>query len=153
MKFSGVISIYKSDVHAKVRRSRSQQSKQTLPQLGCFQTVSPVWIRRWLWNDAHSLKSIEEVPYCFSRSSVRFQGHTHKKMPILTRIRRFRIIDKIRRFGVQIDMAASVWPPLIAFIWSLPLVGLWESHTYSRERTSEWGFNEATLLPSVRTGA
>ena len=23
--------------------------------------------------------SIEEVPYCFSRSSVKFQGHTDKK--------------------------------------------------------------------------
>ena len=34
--------------------------------------------------------SIEEVPYCFSRSSITFQGHTgQKKSPILTRIERF----------------------------------------------------------------
>ena len=31
-----------------------------------------------------------EVPYCFSRSSVKFQGHTAKKSLILTQIGRFR---------------------------------------------------------------
>ena len=25
-------------------------------QIGCFQTVTPVWIHQWLWNDAQSLK-------------------------------------------------------------------------------------------------
>ena len=27
-----------------------------------------------------ALSSIEEVPYCFSRSSVKFQGHTGQKI-------------------------------------------------------------------------
>ena len=34
--------------------------------------------------------SIEEVPYCFSRSSIKFQVHTGQKLPILTRIDCFR---------------------------------------------------------------
>ena len=46
VKLSGVITIDKSDTHAKVkvRDLRSQRSKQILPQFGCFQTVTPVWI-------------------------------------------------------------------------------------------------------------
>ena len=27
-----------------------------LTQIVCFQTVTPVWIQQWLWNDAQSLK-------------------------------------------------------------------------------------------------
>ena len=34
--------------------------------------------------------SIEDVPYYFSRSSAKFQDHTGQKIPILTRIERFR---------------------------------------------------------------
>ena len=34
--------------------------------------------------------SIEEVPYCFSRLSLKFQGHTgHKNWRIFTQIERF----------------------------------------------------------------
>ena len=38
--------------------------------------------------------SIEEMPHCFSKSSVKFQWHTKqkKKSPILTRIWRFRTV-------------------------------------------------------------
>ena len=39
--------------------------------------------------------SIEEVPYCFSRSSVKFQGHTGQKSPIFTRIERFRTVTLV----------------------------------------------------------
>ena len=56
-----------------------------LTQIERFRTVTLVWIHRWLWNDAQSLKkyrggALGEVPYCFSRSSVKFQGHTAKKI-------------------------------------------------------------------------
>ena len=42
-----------------------------------FWTVTPVWIHWWLQNDAQAWtwSRIEEVPYCFSRSSIKFQGH------------------------------------------------------------------------------
>ena len=41
------------------------------------------------WSD------IEKVSYCFSRSSVKFQGHRDKKLPILTRIERFRTVTPV----------------------------------------------------------
>ena len=39
--------------------------------------------------------SIEEVPYCISRSFVKFQGHTGQKSPIFTRIERFRTVTLV----------------------------------------------------------
>ena len=39
--------------------------------------------------------SIEEVPYCISMSSVKFQGHTGQKMLILTWIERFRTVTPV----------------------------------------------------------
>ena len=38
---------------------------------------------------------IEDVPYCFPRSSVKFEGHTAQKTLILTQIGRFRTISPI----------------------------------------------------------
>ena len=64
-------------------------------QFNRFQTVTPVWIHIWWWNDAQSL-SIEEVPYCFSRSSVKLQGHTVQKIcQFFTQIERFRIVTPV----------------------------------------------------------
>ena len=77
-----------------------------LTQIGRFRTLTSVWIHWWLWNDAHSLKQhrcfmffkvirkisrshrtktltqfeIKEVPYCFSKSLVKFRGHTVQKI-------------------------------------------------------------------------
>ena len=135
MKFSGVITNDKSDVHARGQGQRSKvKVTEVTNQLNHFQTVTRVWIHIWWWNDTYSLmllrrgallffkvirqisrshdtknhriwprlgvsrlwlhfeltnsykmlhkawSSIEEVPYCFSRSSVKFQGHTGKKI-------------------------------------------------------------------------
>ena len=126
MKFSEVITMVISNVHAK---GQGQRSKVKVPevntQLSRFRTLTPVWIHIWQWNHAHSWKqhrrgallffkvirqisrshgsknrriwprlgvsglqlqfeytngyemmhkawsSIEEVPYCFSRSYVK----------------------------------------------------------------------------------
>ena len=80
MKSSGVVTNDKSDVHAK---GQGQRSKVKVPevntQLNRFRTVTPVWIHyddemmhiAWWY--------LREVPYCFSRSSVKFQGHTALK--------------------------------------------------------------------------
>ena len=38
------------------KRSRSKvKVTKVNTQLSCFRTVTPVWIHRWWWNDAHSL--------------------------------------------------------------------------------------------------
>ena len=53
-----------------------------LPPAPHFQTVTPVWIHWWLWNEMmhKDWSSLEEVPYCFLRSSVKFWGHTEQKI-------------------------------------------------------------------------
>ena len=55
-----------------------------LTQIGRFRTVIPVWIHQYSNKMMHKAwSSMEEVPYCFSRSSVKLQGHTAlKKRPI-----------------------------------------------------------------------
>ena len=45
--------------------SRSQRLKQILPQFRHFRTVTPVWIHRWLQNDAHSLKLLRRGALMF----------------------------------------------------------------------------------------
>ena len=77
MKFSGVIINDKSNIHAKDQGQRSKvKVTEVNTQLNHFWTVTPVWIHIWWWNDAYSLM---RLPYCFSRSSVKFQGHTALK--------------------------------------------------------------------------
>ena len=39
--------------------------------------------------------SIEEVPYCFSRSSVKFQGHMEQKNIDFDQIGRFRTVTPV----------------------------------------------------------
>ena len=56
MKFSGVITSEKSDVHAKGQGQRSKvKVTEVTTQLNRFRTVTPVWIHMWWWNDAYSL--------------------------------------------------------------------------------------------------
>ena len=56
MKFSGVITSDKSDVHAKGQGQRSKvKVTEVTTQLIRFRTVTPVWIHIWWWNDAYSL--------------------------------------------------------------------------------------------------
>ena len=81
MKFSGVITKDRSDVRAKGQGQRSKvKVTEVTTQLNRFRTVTPVWIHN---DDGMLLKTwcyLEELPYCFSRSSVKFQGHTGRKI-------------------------------------------------------------------------
>ena len=57
MKFSGVITMVKSDVHAKGQGQRSKvKVTKVNVQLSRFRTLTPVWIHIWQWNHAHSWK-------------------------------------------------------------------------------------------------
>ena len=108
IKFSGIITNDGSGVYAigLIQRSKVMVT-DVKSQLNRFRTLTPVWIHIWWFNDVQSLvllrrgalllskvirqiskawSDIEEVRYCFSRSSVKFQGHTGQKSPILTRI-------------------------------------------------------------------
>ena len=56
MKFSGVITNDRSDVHAKGQCQGSKvKVTEVNTQLSRFRTVTPVWIHIWWWNDAYSL--------------------------------------------------------------------------------------------------
>ena len=57
MKFSGVITMVRSDVHAKGQGQRSKvKVTEVNTQLSRFRTLTPVWIDIWQWNHAHSWK-------------------------------------------------------------------------------------------------
>ena len=80
MKFSGVITNDRSDVHAKVKvRGQSSRSQRSQPNLA----VSGPELQFEFTNDDEMMHKAwccsGEVPYCFSRSSVTFQSHTAKK--------------------------------------------------------------------------
>ena len=80
MKFSWVITNDRSDVHAKGQGQRSKvKVTEVNIQLNRFRTVTLVWIHIWWWNDAYSLMMLRRGAFCFSWSSVKFQGHTALK--------------------------------------------------------------------------
>ena len=57
MKFTGVITMVKSDVHAKGQGQRSKvKVTEVNTQLSRFRTLTPVWIHIWQWNHPHSWK-------------------------------------------------------------------------------------------------
>ena len=72
-----------TDVHAKDQDQRSRvKVTEVNTQFSRFRTVTHVWIHIWWRNDTQSLmrRTVGEVPYCFSRSSVKFQGNTGQKI-------------------------------------------------------------------------
>ena len=57
IKFLGVITMVKSNVHAKDQGQRSKvKVTEVNTQLSRFRTLTPVWIHIWQWNHAHSWK-------------------------------------------------------------------------------------------------
>ena len=66
MKFSGVITNDKSDVHAKGQGQRSKvKVTEVNTQLNRFRTVTQVWIHIWWWNDAYSLMMLRRGALLF----------------------------------------------------------------------------------------
>ena len=67
-KFSGVFANGRSDVHAKGQGHKSKvKVTKVITQLSRFRTVTPVWIHRWLWNDAWSLMHRRRGAVLFSK--------------------------------------------------------------------------------------
>ena len=66
MKFSGVITSDKSDVHAKGQGQRSKvKVTEVTTQLNRFRTVTPVWIHIWWWNGTYSFMSLRRGALLF----------------------------------------------------------------------------------------
>ena len=88
MKFSGVITNDKSDVHAKGQGQRSKvKVTEVTTQLNRFQTVTPVWIHIWWWNDAYSLMILRRGALLFLKV-IRWISRSYgsKKRPIWPRL-------------------------------------------------------------------
>ena len=66
MKFLGVITNDKSDVHAKGQGQRSKvKVTEVNTQLNSFRTVTPVWIHIWWWNYTYSLMMLRRGALLF----------------------------------------------------------------------------------------
>ena len=82
MKFSGVITIDKSNVHARGQGQRSKvkvtgdKKSPILTQIGRFRTefTNGYEMTHKAWSN------LGDVPYCISLSSVKFQGHAALKI-------------------------------------------------------------------------
>ena len=60
-------------------QGHTAQKSSILTQIGRLRSITPVWSTNGYEMMHKAWSSIEEVPYCFSRSSVKFQGHTEQK--------------------------------------------------------------------------
>ena len=91
MKFSGVNTIDRSNVHANGQGQRSKvKITEVKTQFSRFRAITPVWIHMWWWNDAQSLMW-HRIGALFFFKVIRQISRSHgtKKLPILTRIGHF----------------------------------------------------------------
>ena len=88
MKFSGVITSDKSDVHAKGQGQRSKvKVTEVTTQLNRFRTVTPVWIHIWWWDDAYSLIMLRRGALLFFKVIRQIsRSHGSKKRRIWPRL-------------------------------------------------------------------
>ena len=88
MKFSGVITNDKSDVHATGQGQRSKvKVTEVNTQLNRFRTVTPVWIHIWWWNDAYSLMMLRRGALLFFKVIRQIsRSHGSKKRRIWPRL-------------------------------------------------------------------
>ena len=88
MKFSGVITSDKSDVHVKGQGQRSKvRVTEVTTELNRFRTVTPVWIHIWWWNDAYSLIMPWRGALLFFRVIRQIsRSHGSKNCPIWPRL-------------------------------------------------------------------
>ena len=95
MKFSGVITLEKSDVHAKGQGQKSKvKVMEVKTQFSRFRTVTPVWIYIWWWNYAQRLMLLRRGALLFFKVICQIsRSHRTKKSPILIRIERFRTVS------------------------------------------------------------
>ena len=88
MKFSGVITSDRSDVHAKGQGQRSKvKVTEVTTQLYGFRTVTPVWIHVWWWNDAYCLIMLRRGALLFFKVICQIsRSHSSKNRRIWPRL-------------------------------------------------------------------
>ena len=84
VKFSGVITMVRSDVHAKGQGQRSKvKVTEVNTQLSHFRTLTPVWIHIWQWNHAHSWKQHRRGALLFFKVIRRISRSHGSKNPLI----------------------------------------------------------------------
>ena len=88
MKFSGVITMDRSDVHAKGQGQRVKvKVTEVDTQLSRFRTLTPGWIHIWQWNNAHSWKHHRRGALLFLKVIRQIsRSHSSKNRRILPRL-------------------------------------------------------------------
>ena len=96
MKFSGVITSDRSDVHAKGQGQRSKvKVTEVTTQLYRFRTVTPVWIHVWWWNYACSLIMLRRDALLFFKVICQISRSHSSKSSNMTQIGRFRTVTPV----------------------------------------------------------
>ena len=88
IKFSGVITSDRCDVHAKCQGQRSKvKVTEVTTQLNRFQTVTSVWIHIWWCNDAYSLIMLRRGALLFIKVIYQiWRSHSSKNRRIWPRL-------------------------------------------------------------------
>ena len=88
MKFSGVITMVKSDFHAKGQGQRSKvKVTEVNTQLSRFRTLTPGWIHIWRWNHAHIWKQHRRGALLFFKVIRQIsRSHSYKNRRIWPRL-------------------------------------------------------------------
>ena len=93
LKFSGVITIDRRDVHAKGQGQRLKvKVTEVMTPFSRFRTVTPVRIHIWWWNDTQILMSLGKLLF---NVILKFQGHTWQNIANFDQIERFRTVTPL----------------------------------------------------------
>ena len=97
LKFSGVITNDRCDVHAKGQGQRSKvKVTEVMTPLSRLWTITPVWIHIWRWNDAQSLMLFRRGALLFFKVICQIsRSHGKKKSSILTQFGCFQTVTPV----------------------------------------------------------
>ena len=134
MKFSGVITSDKSDVHAKGQGQRSKvKVTEVTTQLHRFRTVTPVWIQIWWRNHAYGLMILRRGALLFLAATKQlYEWYFLSVCP-----------------SVRLSVRLSVCPSVCLSV--CPSVRLSHLFDYVPIIVSSWNFQELSHWTRVRS--
>ena len=114
MKFSGLFTYDRSNVHSKELGQRSKvKVTEVKTQFSRFQTLTPVQIHIWWWNDAESLVLLRRGPIIVQCHLSNFK---------VTRLKKSMILSQIGVSGLKLQFDFTNGYGMMHKTWS----GIWE---------------------------
>ena len=92
--WSSIYVPYLFQIHPSNFKVTWDNKSPSMTQIERFRTMTQIWIHLWLEMMRNVWRSIEEVTYCFSRSSIKFQGHTGWKIHDLNQFFLIRLLGQ-----------------------------------------------------------